>query len=143
MMLLLSLYFGLWYKWLHNALSPMVRKLFVFILIFFISKNMASQKTIIFINPFQAEVPFLYPLKTLENLWVFYVFRGERNGIMAWNGSIHSIKKCFEINFELQVVGISHVTISITTRFHVCDFLENRIIFKTLRKSDKLSKLSC
>ena len=38
----------------------------------------------IFLNPFQAKVQFLHPLKTLKN---FYdVFRGYRNLMLAWNG---------------------------------------------------------
>ena len=36
-------------------------------------------------NPFQANIPFLYPLKVSENLWFSRVFRGYRNGILAWN----------------------------------------------------------
>ena len=39
-------------------------------------------------NPFQANVPFLYPLKTSENLWFSEVFRGYRKGTLAWNGLI-------------------------------------------------------
>ena len=35
------------------------------------------------INPFQANVPFLYPLKTSENLWFSDVFRGYRKGTLA------------------------------------------------------------
>ena len=30
----------------------------------------------VYINPFQANTPFLYPLKTSENLWFSDVFRG-------------------------------------------------------------------
>ena len=38
----------------------------------------------IFVNPFQAKVQFLHPLKTSKN---FYdVFRGYRNLMLAWNG---------------------------------------------------------
>ena len=40
------------------------------------------------LNPFQANVPFLYPLKTSENLWFSDVSRGYRKGTLAWNGSI-------------------------------------------------------
>ena len=39
-------------------------------------------KDINFPNLLQANVPFLYPLKTSENLWFSDVFRGT----MAWNG---------------------------------------------------------
>ena len=40
----------------------------------------------IFFNPFHANGPFLYPLKTLENLWFCDVFRGYRNDeILTWN----------------------------------------------------------
>ena len=31
-------------------------------------------------------VPFLYPLKTSENLWFFEVFKGYRNGTLDKNG---------------------------------------------------------
>ena len=31
------------------------------------------------IGPFQANVSFLYPLKTPDNLWFFYFNRGYRN----------------------------------------------------------------
>ena len=42
----------------------------------------AGIKDLIF-SPFQANVPFLYPLKASENLWFFYVFRGYRKGTLA------------------------------------------------------------
>ena len=42
------------------------------------------------INSFHTNVPFLYPLKTLENLWFSDVFRGYRNGIWSWDGLNHS-----------------------------------------------------
>ena len=38
------------------------------------------------INPFQANIPFLYPLKTSENRSFSDVFRGYRNGKLDWNG---------------------------------------------------------
>ena len=38
------------------------------------------------INPFHADVIFLYPLKTSENLWFSDVFREYRNGTIAWQG---------------------------------------------------------
>ena len=38
------------------------------------------------LNPFLANVPVLYPLKTLENLWFFGVFRGYKMGTLARNG---------------------------------------------------------
>ena len=37
-------------------------------------------------NPFQANVPCLYTLKTSQNLWFSDVFRGYGNGALAWNG---------------------------------------------------------
>ena len=36
--------------------------------------------------PFHANVPFLYSLNTSENLCFSEVFRGYRNGTLAWNG---------------------------------------------------------
>ena len=36
----------------------------------------SSPNLVLSINPFVPNTPFLYPLKTSENLAVFYVFRG-------------------------------------------------------------------
>ena len=41
-----------------------------------------------FINPFQASISFLYPLKTSENHRFSDIFRGHRNGTLTWNGLI-------------------------------------------------------
>ena len=35
------------------------------------------------VNPFQVNVPFLYPLKTSENLWFSDVFNEHRNGTLT------------------------------------------------------------
>ena len=53
------------------------------------------------INPFQANVPILYPLKTPENLWCFGVFRGYKMRALARNGlgvqeSLHNIIPLYE-----------------------------------------------
>ena len=53
------------------------------------------QKFVIFyiqqmFNPFLANVPFLYPLKTQENQKFSCVFRGYKMGILARNG-LHKI----------------------------------------------------
>ena len=45
----------------------------------------------IFINPFQATDPFLYPLKTSENLWFSDVFKGYRKRSLAKNVLIYEI----------------------------------------------------
>ena len=37
-------------------------------------------------SPLQAKIPFIYPPKTLENLWFSDVFRGNIKGILAWGG---------------------------------------------------------
>ena len=39
-------------------------------------------------NPSQVNVPYIYPLKTLENQRFPDVFREDRNEILAWNGII-------------------------------------------------------
>ena len=39
--------------------------------------------SLIVFNPFQVNVPFLYPLSTSGNLWFFEVFRGYRNVTLA------------------------------------------------------------
>ena len=49
----------------------------------FLNGNSSKQCTI---NPFHANGLFLYPLETLENLWFSDVFRGYRNGPVAYNG---------------------------------------------------------
>ena len=41
---------------------------------------------IIFLNPFQARVPFLHLLKTSEHFWFYDVFRGYINVILPWKG---------------------------------------------------------
>ena len=47
-------------------------------------KNLLGRLTLTF-NPFQANVPFLYPLKTSENLWFSDVFRGCKGNIdLKW-----------------------------------------------------------
>ena len=46
-------------------------------------KKVLSQSSFHLINPFYANVPFLYPLKTSENLWFSDVFRGYRNGTLV------------------------------------------------------------
>ena len=38
------------------------------------------------LNPFQADVHFLYLLKTSGNLWVSHVFMGYGKRILAWDG---------------------------------------------------------
>ena len=37
-------------------------------------------------NPFLANVPILYPLKTPENFWFSGIFRGYKIGTLARNG---------------------------------------------------------
>ena len=52
------------------------------------------------INPFFTSVPFLYPLKTSENLWFSDVFRGckkgtyWRNGLINFQPLFHSYTLC-------------------------------------------------
>ena len=43
---------------------------------------------IFYISSFHANAPFLYPLKTSENIWFSDVFREYRNETLAWNGLI-------------------------------------------------------
>ena len=43
---------------------------------------------ILFINPFSANVPLLYPLKISENRRFFDVLRGYRSGTLVENGLI-------------------------------------------------------
>ena len=47
----------------------------------------------IVLNPFQANVPFLYPLKTLENPSFFDVFRGKEVE--------HGLKKIIKYEIEM------------------------------------------
>ena len=45
------------------------------------------------LHPFQANVSFLYPLKTSENLWFSDVFRAYRKGALAQNGLIQTSQR--------------------------------------------------
>ena len=46
---------------------------------------------LIVINPFWPTVPFLYPLKMLENLWFSDIFTGYRNGTLGQNGLMETL----------------------------------------------------
>ena len=74
------------------------------------------------VSPLLANVPILYPLKTLENLWFSGSFRGYEIGTLARNGlrqcsdcineafrgnirilpSVHTSKHCLTICFKIQ-----------------------------------------
>ena len=49
----------------------------------------------ILLNPFPANVPIIYPVKTPENLWFSCVFRGYKMGTLAGNG----LEKCLLSDF--------------------------------------------
>ena len=66
------------------------------------SYSQISETSINFLKSFQANVPFLYPLKTSENLWFSDVCRGYRNGTLASNGS----------NFHLRIVSKNFCSLS-------------------------------
>ena len=44
-------------------------------------------ESVLIINLFQANVPFLYPLKTWENQRFSDAFTGHRSGTLTWNES--------------------------------------------------------
>ena len=102
MLLLLSSYFGLCCKWLDNVLSPLIKDYFEFVWISFHTKNMASQKNVLFINSFQPNAPFSYPLKTSENLWLCDGFRGWRNGTFTAQKMKFSIKDFFSKFYQFR-----------------------------------------
>ena len=52
----------------------------------FQNSNIFSIKCLFYFIPFQANVPFLQPLKTSEKRYYSKVFRGCGNGILAGNG---------------------------------------------------------
>ena len=57
-------------------------------------------------NSFHVSGLFLSPLKTLENMWVFYVFKDYRKGSAAWNGLMSNHLKnvlCNELCADLFV----------------------------------------
>ena len=49
-----------------------------------------KENTSMLINPFVPNAPFLYPLKTSENLRFFDVFRGWRKSALGTNGLTQS-----------------------------------------------------
>ena len=52
-----------------------------------------------YINPFQTNVSFLYPLKTSENRRFSDVFRGYRKGTLAWNRLRYLIRYTLKMLF--------------------------------------------
>ena len=85
----------------------MIRKLLlIFPWNFLLSQGMKNIFLAIFFNPFQANVPFLYPLKTSDNLWFSDVFRGgiEKNYWHEMGQSIFPAISKFSI---FQLVGYS------------------------------------
>ena len=62
-----------------------------------------------FLKTFYINVPFLYPLKTSENLRFCDVFRGYRNGTLAQKGLILTVpQQLFIINNRLHNIQ-SHI----------------------------------
>ena len=67
--------------------------------------NVLVTSQIKMLNPFQANVPFLYPIKMLENQRFSDVFRRYRKGTLAWIGlmtqfiSLTNILKHFSCSF--------------------------------------------
>ena len=65
------------------------------------------------LDPFQATVPYSYPLNTSENLWFYKVFRGYRNRTLVWNELISWMlywifyQQRQENNVSLHCLGVS------------------------------------
>ena len=55
------------------------------------------------INSFSTNVPLLHPLKTSENPWFSYVFRGYKIGTLVENG----LNRVSEIEFVLMRLNMS------------------------------------
>ena len=51
----------------------------------FLTDNRRNTTASCYINLFQADVPFLYLMKTSEYLWFSCIIREYRNGTSAWN----------------------------------------------------------
>ena len=75
-------------------------------------------------NPFLANVPNLYPLKTLENLWFSGVFRGYEMGTLTRNGlpeHVHTRNVFSKNDFVFQMykiyLGIMNLTTNIVNFF--------------------------
>ena len=61
------------------------------------------------LNPFLANVPILYPLKTPKNLWFCGVFRGYKMGTLARNGLMNTYLMLFQFTYA-----------SVVSMFHSC-----------------------
>ena len=48
-------------------------------------------KGITYVKAFVPNAPFLHPLKTSENLTVFWYFQGEKKGALGTNGQIKAL----------------------------------------------------
>ena len=56
------------------------------------------------INPFYANLPFLYPLKTTENPWFSGIFRGYTNGTLAMANAWKNELTVFKVNTQITFV---------------------------------------
>ena len=66
--------------------------------------QVSKKKCFLYCNyQFRVDVPFIYPLETSENFWFSDVFRGYRNGTLAWNGLRLGIKGWTTFNTILVV----------------------------------------
>ena len=86
----LSKFFFLWYNVL-NGFFIFIRKFNQGLLFYYIWSNKELLICLMHLlkylfNPFQANVPILYPLQTPENQRFSGVFRGCKMGALAWNG---------------------------------------------------------
>ena len=79
----------------------------------------------LFLNPFSTNVPLLYPLKTTENLRVFYVFKGYKSRTLVGNG-FHC---CKAIVFGKSQIDIHTACFSLTQLVFTC----SNLTAKTLR----------
>ena len=78
-------------------------------------------------NPFQTNVPFIYPLKTSENLCFYYAFSGYRNGILGWNGLIQK--------------ELSHLTPFCNVSKKVSEAKVRDLVFWLFQEEQKLIKM--
>ena len=90
-------------------------------------------------NPFLANVPILYPLKTLKNLWFFGIFSGYKMGTLARNGLNKSFSLALLSTSRICRFG-SKIIISLCIPFQSTQNLSSMINYFYLLKFQISSK---
>ena len=86
------------------------------------------------LNPFHINFPFLYPLKTSENVWFSGVLRGYRNETLAWNGLYrlpliikyenNTIKHYHDLKYDFRIWDSRVISGTLETEIYLLQILQ-------------------